>query len=102
MVIADHFQCRNKVTPEIRAVSISHGSEQPGSALLFSIRLGIKSSVQARVCRVDFRVLCVNVKDCRSQGTHSQARINSLPEKMTRVQVAAKVYAHLFTKPKKC
>src|ERR1035438_1255134 len=91
MIVTKHPQRRDKLAPPLRAVTVTAGAKDPAALALFGVPLGIKHPGARQVRRKDLRVFRMNMKDRVLKHADGGDRIDTLPEKVARVEVATHV-----------
>ena len=91
VIVADHPQIGNEVTPPGQGMAIADRSEGPGPVQDIGIRFGVQGPVDAGVVRVNARVLGVDMEDRTGLAQHSDGGdgVNALPPEVGRVEVRA-------------
>ena len=70
-VVALAFQHADERLPELVAVAVAAGAEDPASGVEVGIALGVEGAVDARVVRVDAGILAVDVEDALGIAEHA-------------------------------
>src|SRR5438045_9572816 len=97
VIISDHLKRGDQIGPELAPMTVSDGAEEKRPILLVAVRLGIENTVNRVIHVVQLRVLGMTMEHRLAQHANGGARIDALPEHVTRIEVAAQGRARLAT-----
>ena len=97
--VAVQSQRRDKGLPEVVAVAIANGAEDPATILNVAVALDVQHADVAFVGLDNFAVLGVNVEDTLvpAEVASGGDRVNTLPKPVTRIDIGAEVLACCIT-----
>ena len=91
VVVADHAEIGNEITPPRQRMAVADGAECPRAMQNVAVGFGIKCTVDRGVVGVNAGVFGMDMEDRAGCTQHAYGgnRVNALPPKMRRVKVCA-------------
>ena len=89
IIVAEHSERLGKLFPPLGAMAITAGAEDPSAVSLISVGLRVEYPRQRQIGRIQLRVLGMNVEDRVTKNSDGRDWIDTLPEHVAGIVVAA-------------